>query len=284
MVSVDESLGLLGSVYWKFHENFFISLTGKVLNFSKKEKIEISLGVLEENSAKNLMKLFTFDSINSATNSPNDPLRSLVESLVRLGKIGIEKLESEKRNKDNDIKDDIDNSNHINLDIGVYEIYFQCSVVVGGKKEFPLYILKTENFELEKLFDSLKTCSNFDEKSNFLQGFYLNYEASIELEIFKKPKFYELLYEPIESIEKMIKSLRSDGIRLSDLVSEYQEDLDLKDLENIFSQILSTKIPSEKLSNLVKFQSSLTQKQQETNADILLPLLTYALIYLENGS
>lgn len=275
MVSIDENF--LGSVYWKFQENFFISLTGKVLNFSKKEdeetKIEISSGVLEENSAKNLMKLFTCESINSATNSPNDPLRSLVESLVRLGEISIK----EKDNSDNEHDDKHDKNSY---NTSVYEIYFQSSVVIGGKKEYPLYILKTGNFEL---FESLKNCSNFDEKSNVLQEFYLKNENSVELEIFNHPKIYESLYEPMENIEKMIKSLKSDGIKLCDLASEDQDDLDLKDLENIFDQLISTKIPSEKLSNLVKFHSSLTRKQQEINADILLPLLTYAFIYLENG-
>jgi hypothetical protein len=273
LVSIDENP--LGSVYWKFHENFFISLTGKVLKFTEGDKISISSRVLEENSAKNLMKLFTCESISSATNSPNDPLRSLVESLVRLGQIGIEKQIELERNND---------SHHEHHQTRIYEIYFQNSVIIGGKKEYPLYIIKAENLELEELLNSLENSSSFDEKSNILQEFYLkNLDDSIELEIFNQPKIYESFLEPMENIEKMIKSLKSDGIKLKDLTSEDQEDVDLKDIEIIFNEILSTKIPTEKLANLVKLHSTLTQKQPATNADILLPLLTYALIYLENG-
>lgn len=263
----------MNSVYWKFHENFFISLSGKVLNFTKEEKIEISFGVLEENSAKNLMKLFNSESINSATNSPNDPLSSLVESLVRLGQIScIEKSGSG------------DNS-----DCYCYDVYFQSSVVIGGKREYPLYILRSENtsenVEIVELLKKLKGPTNFDEKSNVLNDFYIkNYQETAEAEnfIFKEENIYESLYETDERIENMMKSLKRDGLKLSDLSTEEIEEIDLKELENIFNEMILTKIPSEKLSKLVKFHSNLTKKP-ETNADVLLPLLTHVLINLERG-
>lgn len=281
----------MSTVYWKFNENFFISLTGNVLNFTKEEEIEISLGVLEENSAKNLMKLFTCESISSATSSPNDPLSNLVESLVRLGQVSIEKgreVNEEDRNPNNYNRSDGYNCNSSSRHNTIHEIYFQSSVVIGGKKEYPLYIIKNGKIELEELSIELKNLKNFEEKSNLLQEFYLKKDpenSSIELEIFKgKNGVYEALFEPIENVEKMMKSLKADGLKLSDLdeFNDQEIDFDLKILEMIFNEMISTKIPSEKLSKLLKFHSSLTRKQEAT-ADSLLPLLTYALICLENG-
>lgn len=267
-LNVSREENLLGSVYWKFNENFFISLNGKVLNFTKDGQIEIILGTLEENSAKNLIKLFTSESIDSATNSPNDPLRSLVESLIRLGQsqIGVEKRSDEGT---------------------CYDIYFQSSVVIGGKREYPLYIIKNENSEIDELLEKLKSLKSFDEKSNVLHEFYslkCPENDSIEKEIFTNENVYESLYEPVENVEKMMKSLKADGLKLSDLSAEKNgyEAVDMKNLQIIFYELISTKFPSEKLSKLVKFHSSLTHKQ-ESNADVLLPLLTFALINLERG-
>lgn len=265
-----EPENLLNSVYWKFHSNFFISLSGKVLHFKSEEEIEFLYQVLEENSARNLMKLFTSEAIESATTGPNDPLGSLIESLVRLGQIAIEK-----RTEEGQIS---------------HSVYFQSSVVIGGKREYPLFIIKTEGIKVEvtELLDQLRNLNSFDGKSQVLNDFYLNNSPEsdkIEFLIFNESNnIYEVLYEaPVEQVEKMMKTLKADGLKLKDLLYEGEtSEIDFKKLESVFNEMISTKIPSTKLKKLVEFHSILTQKP-ETNADVLLPLLTYVLINMESG-
>lgn len=268
-----EHENFLSSVYWNFHDNFYISLAGKVLAYKSKEEIEILCQVLEENSAKNLMKLFTSETIESATNGPNDPLASLIESLVRLGQISIDKCNEDGQSPQN-----------------IHSVYFQSSVVIGGKREYPFYIIKNEEIKVEmsELLEQLKSLNSFDGKAQVLNDFYIQNcpeSDEIEFSIFNESnKIYELLYEPpVEQFEKMMKTLKADGLKLKYLLNEGEKsEIDFKRLEMIFNEMILTKIPSKKLKILVEFHSQLTQKP-ETNADVLLPLLTYVLINLEAG-
>lgn len=280
MVFGDEGSSLVCSVYWSLKEcdsdddentfKTFVSLSGRLLKLAE-TSIIVHESFLEENSSKNLVKLFTADSISSATLSTDDPLKSLIESLMKLAQVNLDKA---REAGDGDGKE--------------VEVYFQGSVVIGGKREHALYILKTQNIDCGELFRKLKECKSLEDKSHLIKAFYLDHSQydpkCLEEAIFCSDIYESLLEEDVDDLEKMIESLKTEGLELNDLSTDLKDlSLNFQELDTTFQKMLQSKLPSEKLSILAEFHAQLTKNKSDINADALLPLLTHVVMNLKGG-
>lgn len=246
----------------------FISLSGNLMQIEE-DYLVLERGVLEENSSKNLIKLFTAEAIEAALSSPNDPLRNLVESLVLLAQVNLSKKEEGGCSGER------------------LEIYFTSSVLIGGKVEYPLYILDKRRFEGKAVVLEAKS---IDEAAELVHQYYETYEKADETEIFVDSRIFDHLAgisKESELFDKMIKSLRESGLQLKDL-SEEIIDVPLDEINDDFAEtmkkIKSSLTPSEKLIHLAEFYSKLSSRTVAINADILLPLLTALLVRSGDGN
>lgn len=200
----------------------------------------------------------------------NEPLKNLIESMIRLAQVNIE-------------------NHHETID---YEIYFQNSVIIGAKKEFPLFILKEKKSDIPVItadfITKLKESIEIEAKVEVVQDFYKshpNLEAA-ELETILFSQVYELLHDSSNTLdfEKMVKLLREEGLELSDLTDLIKDfPVDLAILEQTFTELLESKEPIMKLKKLSELQLKIAADNYEINADLLLPLLTLVIVKLERG-
>lgn len=270
-MSFGDEESLLSSVYWSLEDKdqqdtaVFVSLSGNLLKITD-SSIKVHDRFLEDQSSRNLIKLFTSESINSATLSADDPLKNLVDSLARLAQVNLG-----------------DNGREL-------DIYFQSSIVIGGKREHSLYILKQEHEMISsvELFKKLKGCGTADEKSHCIKEFYrengLIDPETLETAIFSDSAIYGSFFEDEpEDLEKMMAGLKSEGgLMVSDLnMKDFP--LNFQELNTIFHSFLNSKPPSKKLSILTSLHAHLTRNSNEINADTLLPLLTHVIVNLEEG-
>ena len=258
---------LISSVYWKLQENLFISLSGKVILKFKETNFKIKSKILEESSSTNLVKLFA-----NIREEEDEPLRNLIKSLMRLAQVNL---------NDNNCNDA--NAND-------YEIYFQSSVIINGKREYPLYILRTiedKCDEIDIIVNTLITTSTLNEKMDLIEEFYSKYSEDFDTKIFSNEQVYISLRHGGESkheleLGKMIKTVKIDYemvLKTTGITLEQLNQINFAELKDIFDEMTKERTPKGKLEKLVKLHSNLTESSNTlVNADLLLPLLTCVII------
>lgn len=232
---------LLTCVYWKLNKNknyeieteikatahdYFISLTGNILQLKNEIELNLIGTILDPNSSNNLLSLFidpekssslsTEDLSNSNSNSA---ARNLLDSLACQARLHLDS-----------------NLNEEPLKTKKFEIYFQSSVIIGNKREYPVYIAKSDdemvldkvaeldNEIIDKLTDSNV---NYPIKSQAIHSYYSDHPQInpeiLESQIFSNAKIYESLFEKsidLDELEGIVKNLRGTGLKLSDLLED----------------------------------------------------------------
>lgn len=258
--SHNTSASLVSSVYWKLQNNLFISLSGNILSISNSTQFKLKSKILDESSSANLVKLFT----RAQEEVDNEPLWNLIESVMRLAQVNI-----------TDSDNDSDETLH------TYSVYFQSSVVINGKREYPLYILAsadTIDHDLISLISKLSLSSSIIEKSCLIHDFYSSHSEEFDSKIFNNEQICALLINNESSLKNT--ELNHDLIlEFTGLTTEQVEKLNLQEYEAIFDEMVKEPTPKGKLNKLVLLHSKLTESSDEpVNADLLLPLLTFVLI------
>ena len=257
------SASLVSSVYWKFQGNLFISLSGNILTFSQSAQFtqfKLKSKILDESSSANLVKLFA----RAQEEMNNEPLRNLIESVMRLAQVNI-----------------TDNGNDSDDTLHTYNVYFQSSVVINGKREYPLYILAsadTFDHDLISLISKLSLSSSINEKSGLIHDFYSIHSEEFDSKIFNNEQICALLINKEPGLINT--ELDHESIlKFTGLTTEQVENLNLQEYEAIFDEMVKEPTPKGKLNKLVLLHSKLTESSAEpVNADLLLPLLTFVLI------
>ena len=262
------SASLVSSVYWKFQDNLFVSLSGNILTFSQSTQFtqfKLKSKILDESSSANLVKLFA----RAQEEVDNEPLRNLIESVMRLAQVNI---------TDNN-ENDSDDTLHT---LHTYSVYFQSSVVINGKREYPLYILAsadTIDHDLISLISKLSLSSSINEKSGLIHDFYSSHSEEFDSKIFNNEQICALLIDSEHVAHKNIIINDDLILEFTGLTAEQVENINLQEYEAIFDEMVKEPTPKGKLNKLVILHSKLTESSAEpVNADLLLPLLTFVLI------
>ena len=264
--------------------DFYISLSGKVLKRTSDDRFQVFNTVLEEDSARNLLKLFKNN--DELTREDGDTtLKNLIESMTRLALAQVNIAEDEEKDKDTVVTEDTIEDTVVNEDINdvhkeTYNIHFHNSLLIGDKKEYkyPLYILKPPRIPVLKLGE---------DNSAQVQQFY-NENSGSELALFSHENVYEILYNSTSKsvdLEAMIKSLKGDNLKLSDLTDDQVQDfqIDWIGLQEIFDELIESKVPSKKVEKLKELQTKITSVNPQMNSDLLLPILTHVVINVDRG-
>ena len=229
---------LLTCVYWNINKNYeieteikmeatpdeyFISLTGNILQLKNEIELNLIGTILDPNSSNNLLSLFIDPEKLSSLpddSSSNSTARNLLNSLACQARLHL----------------DLNSNEGEPLKAKNFEIYFQSSVIIGNKQEYPVYIVKRDDemvmdkvAELDREFIDKLTDSNvnYTIKSQAIHSFYSAHPQIdpevLESQIFSIPKIYESLFEKsidLDELEGIVKNLRGTGLKLSDLLED----------------------------------------------------------------
>ena len=284
-MSSNTSTELISSVYWRLQDKLFISLSGNVISLSNENDFTVKSKILEESSSTNLVKLFA-----KIQNVDNEPLKDLIESLMRLAQVNMNESAS------NNYTEHAHAHAH-----DTCSVYFQSSVIINGKREYPLYILKSNEslhdgntFVIKELIENLTLIPtpSINEKINLIHDFYSKHSEAFDSEIFSIEQVYKSLRQTDEEYEeelgKIIKFAKMDHesiLKFIGLTLEQVEKINFKEFEEIFDEMMKERTPKRKLDQLVRIHSKLTESSDSpVNADILLPLLTFVIIKTLNES